>query len=1234
MDIAASDRVASLSDDDPDAFRLLMLLAQLAPEPFPASVLVEHVDLLPPELAESLSDPDARERSVAALVEHELLEVVDGRWELDEDAAVDLREASSDAERREATGVALQLMRAAFPADADAFPQWEVSEPLLPHVVAVATRAADLGTGPNVAAWLLERAAALLDEQGQTRVARDVAERAVEVADEGDDLLVRGTARRTLATVQSERGDYVAAQATLATALELHEALGEDGRIEAARDRTVLAFALFKVERWDDARTTIGAALDVLDADVDGDAHALVHALMMQGHLLVTLRDWDGARDTYAAASELAERELAGHQAVLSAFGGLGVALHNLGAHDEAVAALQRALDLAEVTIGDGHPSTAVIRSHLSDALLGAEHLAEARTHVERALELGERTLAEGHPDLRIRHRKLASLAKRQGDLETAREQMEAALAIAEASPAIKPPDVVADLLELADVRGDLGDRSAIALYERALKVVEESGAATDQDVASYRLLAGRCAREFGELGIAAGHFRAALALFERLEERGRAGAVVCRVGLGQIARDLGGQLADVELALGDAGRASDSRTAAAAAYAAVLEQELAGDHVETLVAVASAAIEGGELALAEHGLARAAEIAADDEQARPRVAVAWSHLGRAHRDGGALDSAERAFRAALPLLEDEPWTQGVILHDLGDVRRLQDRWDDAADLYGRAVERKRAATSVKARDLATSLNVLALALIELERAPAAAEAAIEAASLLGPEGDDQPRLWARSLALAGRALAVAGELEQALELLEQSCRTFADERVPAGERAAAVGLLAAVSVRLGDEDRGRRLLVDELDRSDADSALVLAEACRELGELALAELGLERAQEAALTGGPELSADVTPRQIGLGWHRLGRAQMDAKAYDDAWRVHSRALPLLTTAPHEHGVVLHDLADVRNEQDDMKAALGLYQRAAELKRMDTDPDNRHDLAVTLLELGRALRKNDRLDEARDVFDEQLAVLAALPQREPFSEGLALHGIGEVLSNQQRWTEAIAFFERALSRKQEADDANPSSIAATLLDLGRAYEADGNLDAALPAFQQRMEVLAGLEDRDLYEEGVTLHDIGDVLRTQGKSDEAADLYQQALDRKRSAPDDDQDPEDIAVTLLSLSATAVERKDPEAGEAFAREAAELLEQGDDDDPEHSLRVANAKILIASAKRVAGDGPEALALFEEAERIAEPLATVKPLEVAQIKELLAEACATEGRNEAAEQARAEAESLKGGE
>ena len=187
------------------------------------------------------------------------------------------------------------------------------------------------------------------------------------------------------------------------------------------------------------------------------------------------------ARRAYERALELAEKSLGGdHELVASALSGLGnVALSDKRV-DDALSAYRRAVALAERAVGPDHPETANYLTNLAEAEREARHFEPARAGFARAISVYEKKLGREHPSLIeplagladvllslgraaeavVPAERAATIARADGTAPSTRADAELTLARALLATKPTPPSVAARARTLA--------ASAKSLFEKA----------------------------------------------------------------------------------------------------------------------------------------------------------------------------------------------------------------------------------------------------------------------------------------------------------------------------------------------------------------------------------------------------------------------------------------------------------------------------------------------------------------------------------------------------------------------------------------------------------------------------------------------------------------------------------------------------------------------------------------------------------------------------------------------
>jgi tetratricopeptide (TPR) repeat protein len=178
-----------------------------------------------------------------------------------------------------------------------------------------------------------------------------------------------------------------------------------------------------------------------------------------------------------AAARPLAERALLideahygpSHAEVARDLNDLGMVLMNLGEYAAARPLLERAVQLAETLYGPDHPRTLAPVNNLGMALANLGEYAAARPLLERAVQLAETLYGPYDVRVAVGLFQLADVYSSLGSADRAVPLLERALAIDEAAYGPEHREVATDLLALASAYRDLGQtKRAKTLHQRA----------------------------------------------------------------------------------------------------------------------------------------------------------------------------------------------------------------------------------------------------------------------------------------------------------------------------------------------------------------------------------------------------------------------------------------------------------------------------------------------------------------------------------------------------------------------------------------------------------------------------------------------------------------------------------------------------------------------------------------------------------------------------------------------
>jgi tetratricopeptide (TPR) repeat protein len=313
--LAASWQLAfdRLAVDEPAALDLLMVAAQLAPEPIPFTLFSAHTDRLPEPLATTVGDSLAFAGLTRLLRRRALARVGADHLQLHGLVQAILRSRSdSGPDGKERDRVAFGLLCEAVRADPWENPaSWPTWRQLLPHVLAI-TDTSGVDPSRMDVGWLLDRAATYLQTRGEPRSAQPLFERAFELRQRllGNDHPDTLTSANNLALALSELGQYERAHRLDEDTLTRRRRVLGDDHPDTLESANNLALDLRKLGEHEQARPlnedTLARRRRVL-----GDDHPIT--LISASNLAADLR----ALGEHERARQLDEDTLARRRRVL-----------------------------------------------------------------------------------------------------------------------------------------------------------------------------------------------------------------------------------------------------------------------------------------------------------------------------------------------------------------------------------------------------------------------------------------------------------------------------------------------------------------------------------------------------------------------------------------------------------------------------------------------------------------------------------------------------------------------------------------------------------------------------------------------------------------------------------------------------------------------------------------------------------------------------------------------------
>ena len=470
--------LSRLADQDQSAVGLMRLLAFLAPEPVPLTLLLtaeQPDDLIGPEVADVieplLGDPVAVGAAIIALrrysliapaghglvLVHRLVRAIT-RAQLTADLAAQWEQAAA------------VLVEAAAPTDPELPAAWPVSAVLLPHAQAVL----DLTSGG------LRRITQSLGESGSYSAARDLCRLVADAKSDAygpeyPDTLI---ARHDLARWAGVAGDAAGARDQFAALLPIRERVLGPEHPDTLTTRHNLAFWTGHAGDAAGARDHLAALLPIRERVLGPEHPDTLTTRHNLAYFTGETGDAAGARDHLAALLPIRER-IQGPEhphtliARISLARWTGEAGDAAGARDR-LAAL---LPIYERILGPEHPDTLNTRHNLAYWTGPAGDAAGARDQFAALLPIRERILGREHPHTLTTRHQLAYWTGAAGDAAGARDQLAALLPIRKRVLGPDHPGTLIARHDLARWTGEAGDAARardqfvglLAIYEQIL---------------------------------------------------------------------------------------------------------------------------------------------------------------------------------------------------------------------------------------------------------------------------------------------------------------------------------------------------------------------------------------------------------------------------------------------------------------------------------------------------------------------------------------------------------------------------------------------------------------------------------------------------------------------------------------------------------------------------------------------------------------------------------------------
>ncbi|WP_370968217.1 FxSxx-COOH system tetratricopeptide repeat protein [Amycolatopsis sp. cg9] len=424
-----------LAHENPAALNTLTLVAWLAPEPVPLTLLTHQAG----DAGAAARDPLAFAELTAALRNRGLAEVTTTTIQLHRVPAALLRARSSHGNTAEDDQsvawpvIAVRLLRAGLPDNPLNNPaSWPPWQSLLPHVLAVCDPARAIRTVTAEIGALLTYAGIYLQTRGNARAGLPLRERAHTLYKDahGDDHRSTLVAANNLAAGLRRVGEYERARELDEDTLARRKrVLGED-HPDTLNSALGLALDLSDLGEYERAREldedTLARRKRVLGEDHPDTLNSALSLAIDLGGLGDHQRARELNEDTFTRRKRVLGED---HPDTLLAANNLATCFTNLGEYQRARELDEDTLARRKRVLGEDHPDTLVSASNLAICFLNLGEYQRARELDEDTLARRKRVLGEDHPDtLNSAHNLVVGLT-RLGEHERARELDEDTLA-------------------------------------------------------------------------------------------------------------------------------------------------------------------------------------------------------------------------------------------------------------------------------------------------------------------------------------------------------------------------------------------------------------------------------------------------------------------------------------------------------------------------------------------------------------------------------------------------------------------------------------------------------------------------------------------------------------------------------------------------------------------------------------------------------------------------------------
>lgn len=250
------------------------------------------------------------------------------------------------------------------------------------------------------------------------------------------------------------------------------EARGADA-LEVADVLVVASRVAYKAAKRDVAEKTIARALSIREAALGKDHPAMMEALFAQGHFAVGAGRLDAALADFERATKIGRASTGEDSLPMAAlYSQLAALHHRRGEHDKALTSIDRSSEIRVRVTSAEHADLVFNHSMRGRILEALSRNHDAVAAYQRARDIAQKTLGDNHPSLSAILQDLGRLHGRMGNSGEARVELDRAIAVATTGE--EPLAIAAATTALAEFLHAGGKPAeAIPFYQQALATYE-----------------------------------------------------------------------------------------------------------------------------------------------------------------------------------------------------------------------------------------------------------------------------------------------------------------------------------------------------------------------------------------------------------------------------------------------------------------------------------------------------------------------------------------------------------------------------------------------------------------------------------------------------------------------------------------------------------------------------------------------------------------------------------------